>query len=42
MKEYDTKNSNSIDYKEFSLVLYGTGAIKGIQRKVDPETILKR
>jgi len=30
MKEYDINHNGSIDYKEFSLFLYGTGNIKGI------------
>lgn len=37
LQEYDTNGDGNIDYKEFSLILYGDKIVRGVQRKVDPE-----
>ncbi len=42
LREYDLDGSGSIDYKEFSLIIYGYKDVKGIQRKVDPAILLKK
>jgi len=42
LREYDLDGSGTIDYKEFSLILYGNKDVKGIQRKVNPEVLLKK
>jgi len=42
LREYDFNGSETIDYKEFSLILYGNKDVKGIQRKVDPAVLIKK
>ena len=34
--------SGNIDYKEFSIGLFGSNVVRGVQKKVDPEQLARK
>ncbi len=42
LQQYDSDGSGDIDYKEFSIILFGDEIVRAAQMKADPEQEAKK